>query len=235
MLLDNLLETLQTAITDVSQSTASDAYITFFKDIVFAPIVEGILTNITTGAPITPGPHIIRNAPPELFGSPVTPQFLCVTDYNQMTWSIESGGQGGQQFDAFDGCRSPVHAYNVLGSKFLNNTIVICDRFWDYPAFPPDSNSACLNVDPNFNRFRESGARMINYQLWVILSSLVQNYAYARSGRLVDVATANDCRSLSARNAAASPRNYVLYAASELTFIIVAFVRSMSYWQFIAY
>ena len=134
-----------------------------------------------------------------------------------MTWSTAAGGQGGQQRDAFEACRqSPVHAYSVFGSKFLNNTIVLCPDFWDYPDLPPLSKSNCLTVDTHFNRFRQTGVGMIDYQLWVIFGELVHSYIYARSGRLIKTSTANDCTALIARNAVDSPRNYLLYAASEL-------------------
>ena len=220
ILIRTLNRTLQLVLDDVSRHTSSDAYNTFFKNIAFAPTVYDILSNITAGTPFPPGPHAIKGASSHLFGSPVTPQFVCVTDYRQITWSLEAGGWGGQQLDAFTACEeSPIQSFSVFGSKFLRNTIVLCDAFWRYPAIPLSSESTCLRVDPHFNRFRDTGVRLINYQLWVILSELAHSYIYARSGSLIDVRNANDCMSLAASSAVYSARNYVFYAASESVFV----------------
>ena len=220
ILISTLNHTLKSVLEDVSRHTSSDAFNTFFKNIAFAPTVYDILSNITTGTPFPPGPHAIKGAPSSLFGPPVTPQFVCVTNYRQITWSLEAGGSGGRQLDAFTACQeSPIHSFSVFGSKYLRNTIVLCDAFWRYPAIPLPSKSTCLRVDPHFNRFRDTGARMINYQLWVILNELAHSYIYARSGSLIEVRNANDCMSLAAGSAVYSARNYVFYAASELIFV----------------
>ena len=229
ILINTLLSTLQPAIVDVSKQESSAAYTTFFKHVSLAPIVRDILSNITQGVPTTPGPHAIRNAAPDLFGPPTTPQFLCITDYNQMTWSLEEGGQGGKQFDAYTACtQSPVNAYGVFGTKFLENSIVLCPSFWAYPGLPPSSKAACLPVDPHFNRFRDRGTRLVNYQIWVLLHELAISYIYARSGSLLGVSTANDCQLLAASNAVDNAMSYVYYVASECIFISVALVPFMA-------
>ena len=215
MLINRLMATLRPVLDDVSLPRSSPAYTTFFKNIAFAPTVYDILSNITTGAPISPGPHAVVDAPSELFGPPITPQFVCVTDYGQLKWSLEAGGQGGNQFDAYTACQqSPVHAFGIFGTKFPKNSIVLCPAFWTYAPIPSLSKSTCLTVDPHFNRFRDTGRRMVNYQLWVILHELAHAYIYARNGQLADVSTANDCTSLSARSAVNNAQNYVFYAAS---------------------
>ena len=214
--LDTLFSTLEQVLEDASKSRASDAYTIFFGDIAFAPIVRGILSNITAGTPIRPGPHAIRNAPPDSFGPPVTPQFVCITEFNQMTWSIEREDEGGRQGDAYEAClRSFSHIYSVFGAKFLNNTIVLCPLFFTYPFIPLPSISTCLPVDQRRNRFGNSGEDMLDFQLWKIFIELAHGYIYARAGSLVNIVDVNDCTSLVTRNAVNSATNYAYYAASE--------------------
>lgn len=216
MLINILTATLRPVLDDVSFTRSSPAYNTFFKNIAFASTVHDILSSITTGAPISPGPHAIKDAPSELFGPPITPQFVCITGYDQLRWSLEAGGEGGTQFDAYTACeQSPVLAFAVFGTKFPKNSIVLCPDFWTYAPIPPMSKATCLAVDPHFNRFRDTGRRFIGYQLWVILHELAHAYIYAHSGQLLDVSTANDCTSLSATSAVNNAQNYVFYAASE--------------------
>lgn len=216
VLINTLIATLQPVLDDVSRHYSSAAYNAFFKNIAFAPIVYDILSNITTGVPISPGPHATPDASPELFGWPVTPQFICVTGYGQVTWSLEAGGNGGRQFDAYTVCQqSPVHAFAIIGTRFSKNSIVLCPAFWNYAAIPSRAKSNCLTMDPHFNRFRDVGRRLVNYQLWVILHELAHNYIYARSGGQGDISTANDCNSLSAGSAVNNAQNFVYYAASE--------------------
>ena len=216
LLINTVISTLQPVLDDISQPKASPAYTSFFKSIAFAPTVYEIFSNITTGAPISPGPHAMRDAGPDLFGLPITPHFVCVTDYHQITWSLAAGGLGGRQFDAHTACQqSPVHAFGIFGSKFLRNTIVLCPAFWRYAPIPTASSSSCLTVDPHFNRFRDDGRRLINYQLWVILHELAHFYIFAHSRSLADVSNANDCVSLIGSSAVNNVQNYVYYAASE--------------------
>ena len=229
-LIDTLIATLQPVLSDVSLRTSSPAYTTFFKNIAFAPNVYKILSNIATGAPFSPGPHGIKNAPFEAFGSPITPQFVCVTDHEQITWSLGAGGLGGTQIDAYVVCQnSPVHAFGIFGTRFLKNSIVLCPSFWTYAAIPTLSKSSCLTVDPHFNRFRENGRRLVNYQLWVILHELAHAYIYASTGVLSDVSTANDCMSLAASSAVSNAQNFVFYAASELIVMTLTWALSMAY------
>lgn len=216
VLIDTLIATLQPVLNDVSLTSSSPAYTTFFKDIAYAPDVYEILSNITTGTPIRPGPHAIKFPPPGAFGVPSTPQFVCVTGYDQVTWSLEPGGRGGRQVDAHTACQeSPVHAFGVSGTKFLKNSIILCPAFWTYAAIPSSSMSTCLTVDPHFNRFRDDGQRLINYQLWVILQQLAHTYIYARTGSLSDVSNANACMALVGSSAVNNAQNFVYYAASE--------------------
>lgn len=223
VLINTLIATLEPVLEDASLPTSSSAYTTFFKNIAFAPDVYDLLLNITTGAAVSPGPHAFKGGPSELFGSPITPQFVCVTDYKQITWSLAAGGEGGKQGDAHTACQqSPVHAFGIFGSKSLKNSIVLCPAFWSYASIPSSSKSTCLIVDPHFNRFRENGRRLVNYQLWVILHELAHVYVYARSGSLTDVSTANDCMSLSGSSAVNNAQNYVFYAASELNYVTLA-------------
>lgn len=229
MLISTVISTLRPVLDDVSLHKSSAAYTTFFHNIGFAPIVYEILSNITTGAPITPGPHAMEHAPAYLFGPPVTPQIVCVTDYEQLTWSLEAGGQGGRQFDAYTACQeSPINAFDIYGSRSLQNPIVLCPAFWKYAAIPPLSKSNCLTVDPHFNRFRDSGRRLIDYQLWVILHELAHHYIYARSGRQADVMAATDCMSLTGSSAVNNAQSFVYYAASEWSSL--AFVCGSSVW-----
>lgn len=230
ILINTLLSILQPAIADVSKRKNSAAYTTFFKHDTFTSTVRDILSNITRSVPFPPGPHAIRNPPPDLFGPPKTPQFVCITDYNQMTWSVEKGGQGGRQFDAYKACtQSAVNAFGVFGTKFLENSIVLCPSFWAYPSLPPSprSTSACLRVDPHFNRFRDTGTRLVNFQIWVLLQELALSYIYARSGSLIDVSTANDCYMLAASDAVNNARSYVYYVASR--FSPVLYLRSLQW------
>ena len=230
VLVDTLIATLQQVLHDVSLPSSSPAYTTFFKSIAFAEDVYAILSNITTGSPIAPGPHAIKFPPPGAFGLPSTPQFVCVTDYNQLEWSLEPGGRGGRQFDAYTACEeSPVHAFGIFGIKYLRNSIVLCPAFWNYAAIPSSSRSTCLSVDPHFNRFRADGRRLINYQLWVIMHELAHAYIYARTGSLSDISYANDCIALTGSSAVNNAQNFVYYAASESSSMTLARTSSMAY------
>ena len=133
-----------------------------------------------------------------------------------MTWSLERGGKGGEQVDAFLIClRSFEHIYSVFGAKFLNNTVVLCPLFFTYPIIPLPSTSTCLPVDMRQNCFGNSGEAMLDFQLWKVLIELAHGYIYARTGHLVNIVDVNDCTSLVARNAVNSATNYAFYAASE--------------------
>lgn len=214
ILVNTLIMTLQPVLKDASKDQPSDAYTTFFKNIGLASTVFDTLLKVTTGPPISPGPHANRGAPPELFGSPIIPQIVCITDYKQVTWSRERGGIGGAQDDAYTKCQeSPVSALGVFGSKYLKNSIILCPHFWSHAAIPLRSKSACSVSDPHFNRFRDSGRRMIDYQLWIIMSELVHAYIYARSGSLTEIENVNDCISLAGGSAVNTARNYIFYAA----------------------
>ena len=216
IILNTLLSTLERVLDDLSQSKASDAYNTFFGDISYAPIVRDILSNITAGTPIRPGPHAVRNAPSASFGPPVTPQFVCITDYNQMTWSIERAEMGGRQADAFTACiHSFPHIYSVFGAKLLDNTIVLCPLFFTFPIIPTSLTSTCLPVDTHRNRFEDSGGEMLDFQFWKIFIELAHGYIYARAGYLVNIKDVNDCTALMTRNAVNNPTNYAFYAASK--------------------
>ena len=217
VILNTLFSTLERILDDLShQKRASDAYITFFGDVSFAHVVRDTLSNITAGTPITPGPHAIRNAPPDSFGPPVTPRFVCITDYDQLTWSIERGSLGGRQADAFTACQNSfTQIYSIFGAKYLNNTVVLCPLFFTYPAIPLPSASNCLTVDTRQNRFEGTGEEMLDFQLWKILIELTHGYIYARAGHLVLMDDVNYCTLLAARYAVNSAMNYAFYAASE--------------------
>ena len=218
VLIDTLLPILQSVLNDVSRPSSSPAYTTFFKHITFASDVHDIYSDIIAGTPISSGPHAIKFPQPGAFGAPTTPQFICVTEPKQVTWSVEpgSGGLGGRQSDAYTACKqNPVPAFGIFGSKYLKSTIVLCPAFWKYPAIPSSSRSTCLNVDPHFNRFRSDGERILHYQIWVLLHELAHIYVYAKTGSLFDVSTSNDCALLSATSAVNSAQNYVYYAASK--------------------
>ena len=215
-LIDTLHTTLQSVLNDLSQHQTSAAYTTFFKHVSYAPNVHDMYTNIMLGTPVAPGPHAIKYPPPDAFGVPRTPQFICVTEREQLRWSLEAGGLGGRQLDAYTACESsPVQAFGIFGSKYLQNTIVLCPAFWDSLAIPSSSQSACMPVDPHFNRFRADGKRLVDYQLWVLLHELAHVYVYAKYGNLYDVSAPNDCALLSGSSAISNAQNYVYYAASK--------------------
>lgn len=225
ILINTLINTLEPVLEDASLPTSSTTYTTFFKNIAFAPDVYDLFLNITTGSPVSPGPHAFQGLPSEYFGIPLTPQFVCVTDYKQVTWSVAAGGYGGNQKDAYTVCQqSPVNAFGIFGSKYLRPSIVLCPAFWSFAPIPSSSKSTCLTVDPHFNRFRESGNRLVDYQLWVLLHELAHVYIYARSGSLSEVSTANDCMSLSGSSSANNAQNYVFYATSESTLATLAWI-----------
>ena len=216
LLIDTLLTTIQSVLNDLAQHHSSDAYTTFFKHVSFAPEVHDIYSNIMVGTPVAPGPYALRHPPPGAFGVPRTPQFICVTEREQVTWSEAAGGLGGSQIDAYTACEnSPLQAFGIFGTKYLQNTIVLCPAFWNFLAIPSSSKSACMPVDPHFNRFRADGKRLVNYQLWILLHELAHIYVYAKTGLLIDVMPPNDCALLTGGNAVGNPQNYVYYAASK--------------------
>ena len=188
---------LQPAIEDLGSSSASDAYVTFFKDISYAPYVREVFTNITGGASVVPGP-----------GVPSTvPIFICIDGRDQVIYSPNK-----VRTDAYDRCESDgyVTSITLLSTPY----ILLCPKFYNHPSAPVKTPTSCLTVDPSGSRFLQTGLSLVKYKIWHIIHELVHYYGFATKREILDVYNVNKCVELPGRRAVLNPASYEYYARS---------------------
>ena len=198
----SLSDTLRLTIQDATSPSTSAAYITFFKDLSYAPYVRTILTNALTGTAVQPG---VPGIPP------ASPQAVCVKSPGQLEIL-----RGKTKLDMYLECikNSSVRSYSLTGDSL----IVICPSFFDVPKVPPPDDSNCLSVSGFLNRFLGPGRQLIDYQVYVLLHVIVHYYIYAASQTRFDHYDINTCFHLGALESSQNAQNYAFYAASELLF-----------------
>ena len=196
-LLSSLGLMLQPAIEDLGSSSASGAYVTFFKDVSYAPYVREVFTNITGGASIVPSPDT----------PPLVPTFVCIDGRDQVSYSLNKA-----LIDAYDRCQSSgyVTAVALLGTPYL----LICPKFFNKPSVPVKTPTSCLSVDPSGSRFLQSGTSQVEYQIWYIIHELVHYYIWPTKREKVDIYDVNKCVELPGHRAVLNPTSYEYYASS---------------------
>lgn len=198
---------MQPSLSDSSFTHASAAYQTYFKDISYAPFINGVLQNIAAGTSMLPAqvaPGFSTSSPiitcvstmPDPHESPVpfSPYISAITAGYQHCRSDPTGAIG---------------AY-IQGTPL----IVLCPLFWGVSAKP--TRRICNRVNEATNQFQSDGLSLVNTQVSVLLHELVHFYSEAASGVQVthEGIRLNDCVGLNAEQSRLNPNNYVYYVFS---------------------
>lgn len=201
-LLKGLESFIRPVLADLGSPTASDAYMTFFKNIRYRSYVREVFSNITGGASVNPEPE----TPGAETHAPI---FFCVDGRDQFTWEVDDNNT----VDAYTRCRS----YTDVPAMALLNTpyTIICPAFHSQPAIPAQSSASCYNVVSNQNRFEQDGKSLIRYQTWHIIHELVHYYVWSTKEENFDVYPINTCLNLRDQIAVLNPNSYTYYAASK--------------------
>lgn len=64
-------------------------------------------------------------------------------------------------------------------------------------------------------KFKDNGARLALFRVWLVLHELVQFYLYFLTGSETEVLDINDAVALGGKASARNTRNYIYYAASK--------------------
>ena len=197
-LLNTLPNVLWPIVTDLDSSTLSDAYMTFFKNVAYAPYVRDVVSNITRAAPVAPEP----GAPPTL------PIFYCVNGRDQITFREKNRG-----VDAYTRCRSYTEApaMALLGSSY----IVLCPAFFNHLSIPAASNASCYTINSTSNKFVQDGKSLVKYRLWHLMHEMIHYYVYASTQNNADVYGINACLAMPGSKAIMNPQSYTYYVASK--------------------
>lgn len=204
--LKDLLNTLQTVIDDASLSTASPAFIAFFKDVANRGFVLDVLRNITTGAPISTSPTSEGIVTEE-----DTIPLICSTGPGQIRFQQVTEGEvsAADIEDPYLTCTG-----GGAGSLYFTDPqpfIVLCPGLFKRAPTPPLSKSNCLRVELHFNRFRDEGKWLYDYQMWALFYALLQANIKVQNF-IEDV---KECFRLSASEAVQNEMNWIYYAASK--------------------
>lgn len=210
-LLTTMKSVLQPALTNLLLPVSSPAYTVFFGDINRAPFVRSILENVANGTPVPPssGQGMATESP----------LMFCATELNQATMVSAEG----KRTDIYKLC-----ADRPLGSAYIfrgNTMVVLCPRFFTYPAVPVRTSKICLKVDPHFNVFRQNDDRFSRYQLLILVHELVHYYTNALGDAEIDLepegsSLANYCMMLPVRKAVNHAYSYIYFVAGELVVMI---------------
>ena len=187
-----LLDTLRdNATADAFQSTASPAFMTFFKNIANRQIVFDALRTITNGPP----------------DKKMTPRIVNVSGRGQIFIQ-----RGTREQDSYDECivdDIPSMTVEVDGDAPL---IIICPITLELPVKPSMSTAPCLRVDHHFNRFIDDGIRLSNYLMWALLQALLSAYGNVLTNKVNEP---NECFSLSPSAAIKNVFSWIYYTASK--------------------
>ena len=204
-LLDRLHSALLPVIQDAQSANPSAAYKTFFKDPSYAPFISTLLTNITTGVPMTP---------PSLHSYNGGVTFVCVTAPAQFTFTLDG------RRDAYNDCiAQPGTTSKYVGFDPPKQYVVLCPSFFTSNIAPVPRPNTCLTVNKFHNRFRGNGQIFRLYQMWVLMEMITHYYLYTSSRELyvTDTNDVNECFRLEANQSSLNANNYVYYAASKST------------------
>lgn len=198
-LLNNLREILRPSLYDVSFSTPSPAFRTFFGSASNVPYVDKILLNVTTGVSLYP--------PARQFHQSGSPLLICATAGGQVIANHD-------QKDYYYEC--VLNPFKTLIAISGTPYIVICPYFFLTKALdsPPAHN--CLTMDSLTNRFRGTGSDFLNFKVLALLDGIVRYYLYGTERLLGNLVTDVDtCVKLGARQKVKNPSNYAYYVASK--------------------
>lgn len=192
-LLTTMKSVLQPALTNLLLPVSSPAYTVFFGDINRAPFVRSILENVANGTPVPPssGQGMATESP----------LMFCATELNQATMVSAEG----KRTDIYKLC-----ADRPLGSAYIfrgNTMVVLCPRFFTYPAVPVRTSKICLKVDPHFNVFRQNDDRNALGDAEIDLEPEGSSLA-------------NYCMMLPVRKAVNHAYSYIYFVAGELVVMI---------------
>ena len=206
----DLLEKLSTAllpvIQDAKSTRPSSAYTTFFKDPLYRSFISTILTNISTGDPMTP---------PSFYSFNGGVAFFCVTAPGQFQFEL------GTLRDSYEDCMA-----NPTTTSYFplfvppKPYVIVCPSFFtrNIAALPPPNH--CLSVNTFTNRFRGNGQTFWLYQIWVLMSMIAHYYLWT-STQIPDLINTNDANTLlglAPSQSRYSSNSYVYYAASKSFF-----------------
>ena len=205
-LLNQLYAALLPVIEDAKSSTPSPAYKAFFKDPSYAPLVSTVLTNVTTGVPLSP---------PALYSFNGGVSFMCVDAPDQFTFRLN------RPRDAYEDCLAdPNRVSYYIGFDPPKQYVILCPSFFTSGIAPVPPRDLCLTVSTYLDRFHGNGESLRRYQMWVLLNGILQYYLYTTS-RSIDVAAPTDvnkCFRLAANRSSENANNYIYYAASRFLF-----------------
>ncbi|KAK0510454.1 hypothetical protein JMJ35_006886 [Cladonia borealis] len=111
--LDLIWAALQPVLLDTHLGTASPAYRAFFKDSIYNTLVDEIISNVTTGAPL-----LKKNSP-----SPNSPLIVCIPGPGILTGD---GDVDGSLKDLYDSCKTGAAAFY----RPQTNWIFLCPLFF---------------------------------------------------------------------------------------------------------
>ncbi len=205
-LLNKLYFALLPVIQDAESTNPSAAYRTFFKDPSYAPFVSALLTNVTTGVPLTL---------PSRYSSAGAVSFMCVTAPEQFLYTVNG------RRDAYNEClANPKVTSKYIGFKPPKPYVVLCPSFFTSNIAPVPPPNTCLTINTYINRFQGNGQSFWLYQMWILLQMITHYYLYTSTGKLSITNTydVNKCFRLPANQSSLNSNNYVFYAASKCSF-----------------
>ena len=217
-LLGNLSTALLRVIVDVKFAGPSSAYTTFFKDPLYRPFITSLLTNISTGVPLTP---------PSTYSFNGGVSFFCPTAPGQFIFELDTPR------DAYKDCLA-----NPKTTAFFpvfrppQPFVIVCPSFFTsgIAALPPPNH--CLSVNTLTNRFRGNGQPFWLYQIWILMSMIAHYYLWT-STQVPDIINTNDANTLlglAPSQSRFSAGSYVYYAASE-SFSFLFFSSPFLFWR----
>ena len=205
-LLGKLSTALLPVIVDAKSTRQSSAYTTFFKDPLYRSFISTILTNISTGVPLTP---------PSLYSLNGGVAFFCVTAPGQFQFELDTPR------DSYKDCMASPTTTSYF-PLFIppNPYVIICPSFFtsNIAALPPPNH--CLSVNTFTNRYRGSGQTFWLYQIWILMGMIAHYYLWA-SNQIPDMINTNDANTLlglAPSQSRYSSNSYVYYAASKSFF-----------------
>ena len=196
-LLLSLSPILQPAIEDLGSSSASNAYVTFFKDVSYALYVRKVFTNITGGASIVLGPNTLS----------IVPIFVYIDGRDQVIYSLNKA-----LIDAYDRYQSSSYiiAIALLGTLYL----LIYSKFFNKPSVPVKTPTSCLSVDSSGSRFLQTSTSLVQYQIQFIIYKLIYYYIQPTKREKIDIYNINKYVELLSYRAVLNLTSYKYYASS---------------------
>lgn len=203
--LENLYDVLPPAIWQTHYGVASAPYQALFKDSYYETVVDDVLSKILIGEPIHWGAEIL------------VPSLVCALKAETVIVH-----RAGQDIDIYDICmQNPSWAVLYYPEP---SDIFICPIFFLLPTLPSAGN--CPTVNEATDKFEGNITAFLQSQVYVLLHEIAHFYIGVTVEDSVDeVVDWNYAFSLSPRNATCNALNYVLFVASELTFVTMVYNR----------